>query len=190
VQSYDRLVAESEGTPDFEVIYGSSRLTPVMAARLWTVALSISDAFAEDMGEMWLDDLPNVAKRFADDEFVAAFAARFEVIADRLAAGLAELTDITTCTADEVALHMIIDRAEELEDEGSFGSALFSGLPRRDRDDDFFGLKDALLRDLDVLLLFDLSLDGVEDPTSEAYQLERFENLHPRDWFNTFERKT
>jgi len=46
-----------------------------------------------------------------------------------------------------------------------------------------------LFMDFDVLLLFDPSLDGVEDPASEAYRLGRFENLHPRDWFKMFEEK-
>lgn len=57
----------------------------------------------------------------------------------------------------------------------------FDVLGRRERDDDVFGVKDTLFKDLDVLFLFDPSLDGVEDPASDAYQSERFENLHPRD---------
>jgi len=177
-----------DGTPDFTALYGTLKLTPPMAAKLWTVAVSIGDAFAEGMGEMWLDDLPTVAKQFADAAFVAAFAARFEVLAQRIGAGLRVTTDITICTADEVALHMVVDRAEELEDEGFFDGGWIDALGQRD-DDDFLGVKDMLFRDFDVLLLFDPSLDGVEDPDSEAYQAERFENLHPRDWFRTFEQK-
>lgn len=138
------------------------------------------------MGGIWLDDLPIVAKQFPDDAFVTAFAERFEILAGRIAAGLGELTDITACTADEVALHMVIDRAEELEAEDSFDEGWLNALGRRDRDDDFFGLKDTLFMDLDVLFLFDPSLDGVEDADSEAYQSERFENLHPSDWFKPF----
>ena len=52
---------------------------------------------------------------------VAAFGSRFEALADRLARGLEELTDMTACTADEVALHITIDRAEEIHQEGGIG---------------------------------------------------------------------
>ena len=110
----------------------------------------------------------------------SAFAARFEVLAQRIGAGLQEPTDIATCTADEVALHMVVDRAEELEDEGFFHGGWIDALEQQD-DDDFVSAKDMLFMDFDVLLLFDPSLDGVEDPDSEGYQVERFENLHPRD---------
>ncbi|MEJ7764692.1 MAG: hypothetical protein WKF86_04285 [Acidimicrobiales bacterium] len=159
-----------------------------MAAKLWTVAVMIGDSFAEGMGEMWLDDFPTVAKQFTDEAFIGAFAARFEVLAQQIGAGLQETTDITTCTADEVALHMVVDRAEELEDEGFFHGGWFDALEQQDADD-CVSAKDMLFMDFDVLLLFDPSLDGVEDPASEAYQVERFENLHPRDWFKMFEEK-
>jgi len=67
-----------DSTPDFTTLYGTHNLTPTMAAKLWTVAVSVGDAFAEGMGDLWLDDLPTVAKQFADDAFVAAFASRVE----------------------------------------------------------------------------------------------------------------
>jgi len=179
---------DGDEVPDFATLYGTLDLSPTMAAKLWTVAVMIGDSFTEGMGEIWLADLPTVAKQFADEAFIAAFAARFEVLAQRIAAGLQETTDITTCTADEVALHMVIDRAEELEDEGLFCGGWIDALEQQ-ADDDFLGAEDMLFRDFDVLLLFDPSLDGVEDPDSEAYQAEGFENLHPRDWFKTFEAK-
>lgn len=181
--------SRSDGAPDFERLYGAKPLTAGMAARLWTVATLISDAFADDMGEIWLEDLPVVAKRYADEAFVAAFAARFEILAERIAGGLQEMTDVATCTADEIALHMIIDRAGELENEGFFDEGWIDALDRRPKDTDFVGIKDTLFEDLDALFLFDPALDGVEDPDSEAYQIEGFANLHPRDWFKTFENK-
>jgi hypothetical protein len=36
-----------EEQPDFEALYGNRRLTSRMAARLWTVALYVSDAFRQ-----------------------------------------------------------------------------------------------------------------------------------------------
>jgi len=177
-----------EDVPDFARLYGTLDLPPRMAAKLWTVAEMIGDSFIAGIGEMWLEELPTVAKQFTDEAFIAAFAARFEVLTQRIGAGLRVTTDITTCTADEVALHMVVDRAQELEAEGFFHGGWIDALEQQD-EDDFLDAKDMLFRDFDVLLLFEPSLDGVEDPDSEAYQAEGFENLHPRDWFKTFEAK-
>ena len=43
-----------------------------------------------------------------------------------------------------------------------------------------------LFRDHDVLMLFNASLDGIEDDSNEISDEFRFANLHPRDWFVTF----
>jgi len=40
--------------------------------------------------------------------------------------------------------------------------------------------------DLDVLHLYDARADGVEDPTSAAFQAEGFVNFHPSNWFEAF----
>ncbi len=53
-------------------------------------------------------------------------------------------------------------------------------------DDDFEWARDVLFRDHDVLLLFDPTLDGVDDPESELHQRFRFANLHPSRWFLPF----
>jgi hypothetical protein len=43
-----------------------------------------------------------------------------------------------------------------------------------------------LLEDEDVLLLDDISLDGIEDPSSQAAQQLGTVNLHPDTWFLPF----
>lgn len=48
-------------------------------------------------------------------------------------------------------------------------------------------MKGYLFHDFDVRFLFDPALDGIEDPDHPAYQAEG--NLHPCDWFKTFERQ-
>lgn len=35
-------------------------------------------------------------------------------------------------------------------------------------------------------MLFNASLDGIEDDSSELAEYYRFANLHPRDWFIPF----
>ena len=60
-------------------------------------------------------------------------------------------------------------------------------LPDHGGDDaDSERMREVLFADHDVLLLFEPSLDGVEDPDSEAARFERFVNLHPKDWFEPF----
>lgn len=167
--------------PDFASLYDASPLAPRMAARLWVVAQLAHDAFRQGMADMWLEQLPTVAGPHVDERFVAAFGSRFDVIALRLAEALEELSAIATCTADELALHLIIEHAEDLCGDGAIDWEWIDALPRRPQDEDFGWLKDLLFEDNDVLILYDPAMDGVEDPESEIAQLERFVNLHPND---------
>ena len=175
-----------ERLPDFEGLYGSGPLTARMAARLWFVADSIEGMNFDGMAEQWTRDLPRVAQVYADDQFTIAFGRRFGILATRIAAGLEQLSDLTTCTADEVALHVVIDDAKRLLDDGELDIEWIDALPHHRADDDFYGVKDHLFYDLDVLHLYDPAADGVEDPESDVYKTERFVNLHPRDWFKPF----
>lgn len=174
-----------DGLPDFEALYGSGPMTARMAARLWFVADSTEGMYFDGMPEQWTRELPRgsgLRRRRVHD----AFGKRFGILANRIAAGLAELTDLTTCTADEVALHMVIDDAHRLLDDGELDIDWIDALPHRRADDDFYGVKDHLFYDLDVLHLYDPAADGDEDPESDVYKAERFVNLHPRDWFKPF----
>lgn len=183
---YDCYVVSNDWVvPDFETLYGDRPMSARMAARLWYVADSTYGSYFDGMADAWIADLPRVAQIHADEAFVAAFGERFGILADRIAGGLAELTDLTTCTADEVALHLVIDRAEELLQEGGLDWDWMDPLPRRPADDNFYGVQDYLFYDLDVLHLYDPAADGVEDAGSEVYEAEGFVNLHPRDWFET-----
>jgi hypothetical protein len=172
--------------PDFATLYGTSPLAPRMAARLWVVAQLAHDSFRQGQPEMWLEQLPPVAGTHVDERFIAAFGSRFDVIALRLAEGLYELSAVATCTADELALHLIIEYAEDLSGDGALDWEWIDALPRRPQDEDFGRLKDILFEDNDVLILYNPALDGAEDPESEIAQLERFVNLHPNNWFKTF----
>lgn len=172
--------------PDFATLYAASPLAPRMAARLWVVAQLAHDTFRQGQPEMWLEQLPTVAGPHVDERFIAAFGSRFDVIALRLAEGLEELSAVATCTADELALHLTIEYAEDLSGDDALDWEWIEALPRRPQDEDFGRLKDILFEDNDVLILYNPALDGVEDPNSEIAQLGRFVNLHPNDWFKTF----
>jgi hypothetical protein len=172
--------------PDFASLYaGDAVLTPRMAAHLWVAAVYLSDTYGEDpQSELLSAELPPIARRLADDAWLARFVSCFETLAVRLGTGLVS-EQLASCTAEEMALHMVIDCAEASVAEGTAPTP--QRLPRRGAEDtDFDWAREVLFRDHDVLMLFNVSLDGIEDDTSELAEYYRFANLHPRDWFIPF----
>ena len=172
--------------PDFASAYaGDAVLTPRLAAHLWAAAVYLADTYGEDpQSEMLKEELPPIARRLADDAWLTRFVSCFETLAIRLGAGLAT-EQLAWCTAEEMALHMVIDVAEASVDYGMVPT--LRGLPRRGEEDtDFDWAREVLFRDHDVLMLFNVSLDGIEDDSSELAEYYRFANLHPRDWFLPF----
>lgn len=106
-------------------------MTARMAAPLWFVADAAFGAYFDGGAEVWLIDLPAIAQSHIDGEFIDALGKRLGVLADRIAAGLDPLSSLTTCTADEVLLHLLIDRAAELQDEGALDWDWIEALPTR-----------------------------------------------------------
>lgn len=100
-----RLVSD---VPDFAALYADSELTPRSAAKIWAVAEIIYDNFHHGLGEEILATLPPIARLHADERFESAFASRFAIVAKRVAEGLPWLESIATCTADEMAIHVIL----------------------------------------------------------------------------------
>ena len=176
-----RLVAD---IPNFAEIYETSPLAPRMAARLWAIAEIIYDDFHQGVADELVAQLPPIARHHADERFVTAFASRFAVIAKRLAEGPVALQGVTTCTADEMALRMIITYAEDVFN--GCDPAWIEQLPVRLDDDDFDYLPELLLHDEDLLLLYNPALDGIEDPESSANQQLGCAHLHPNEWFKPF----
>lgn len=173
--------------PDFASVYGDDdALTPRLAAHLWGAAVILADThFDGSQPDVLEQDLPPVARRLADDAWMRRFALCFGIIADRLARGGYASEQLASCTAEEMALHVIIDHAEGFVADGVLPAQ--EHLPRREADTDLEWAREALFRDHDVLLLFNLSLDGIEDDTSEIQEHLRLAHLHPRDWFVTFD---
>ena len=116
------------------------------------------------------------------ERFVSCFGA----LVRRFEEGKVDATRMATCTAEEMALHLIVDAAEGATRDGTLATDL--SLPaNRSRDDDFGAVRELLFRDHDVLLLFEASLDGIEAPDSALGEHRLFANLHPRAWFLPFE---
>jgi len=180
------VVSDDWVVPDFETLYGDRPMSARMAARLWYVADSTYGSYFDGMADAWIADLPRVAQIHADEAFVAAFGERFGILADRIAAGLTELTDLTTCTADEAALHLVIDRAEELLREG--------GLDWDWMDASSFVVQPTTTSTASRTTCSTTSTSFTSTtrrPTASSTLVPRstkrkgFVNLHPRDWFKT-----
>lgn len=174
--------------PDFVALYGHGEgdLTPRMAAQLWMSVDSIKDQFADGSGELWLPRLPRIAQVHRDDEFDERFGARFEVLAERLFTGEWSASGLVSCTADEIALDIGIDYAEDCDDCWDTCFDWFIALPHHPEDHDYDNARDLLFEDFDFQLLYNPALDGIEDPDGPVDRQLHFAWLHPRDWFRTF----
>jgi hypothetical protein len=170
--------------PDFATLYSESELTPRSAAKLWYAATLLYGFFADGLGDDVIAGLPPLARLHADDRFVSAFAYRFAVIGKRIASGLPSLESIATCTADEMAVHVILSMVvdfDELTD-----PAWIERFPAHENDDQIDWLDELLLQDTDVLMHCNPVLDGIEDTDSPVIQQLGVTNLHPDDWFKPF----
>ena len=157
-----------DGIPDattFVEIYGGpdSPLSPRLAWSIWTTAVRLADEHQDEATwDLLRDELPRLAQDAADRAWMARFVRGFDTIAARMTQGLRDLSRLTSCTGDEMALHLVIDEAESSLGEGLLSSPEL--LPEdAERDDDFEWARDVMFRDHDVLLLFDPALDGVDD---------------------------
>ena len=113
------------------------------------------------------------------------FVSCFDALARRFEGRQVDATQIATCTAEEMALHLVIEEAEGTAGDGSLDTDL--SLPAdADRDQDFGAVQELLFRDHDVLLLFDGAFDGIEAPDSTLGEHRLFANLHPGAWFLPF----
>lgn len=176
------------GAPDFARLYAGpgSHLSPRMASRLWAAAVTLADTYDEDRWHLLGRSLPPIVQRSADEAWMERFVACFDALARRLEGRGFGATRITTCTAEEMALHLVIDAAEGAMRDDNMAPDL--SLPASsDRDDDFDAIREFLFCDHDVLLLFDAALDGIEAPDSALDEHGLFANLHPRAWFLPFE---
>ncbi|WP_309052866.1 hypothetical protein [Streptomyces sp.] len=114
------------------------------------------------------------------------------------------MSDLSTLRLDFRHAHSLVDPAEEgvqtwqislLADDqpvarkratrGQYWKA--HNLGERMADEPSLASSDILFQDHDVLMLFDDSLDGIEDPAGDLYQSMGMVNLAPQDWFVPFD---
>lgn len=183
-------------TPDFADLYEGSfskggAITPRMAYWLWVSCLYFSDAWrdARDEPALLHDYFPPLARPLAHGPWLDRFIDCFERLADGIATGTADSEHFARCTGEEFALHLAIDHAETNLEDGLLGADIDAAatLPDLGADDENFDrARDRLFGDSDVMILFDMSMDGVEETENEVNRVERYANLHPRDWFRPF----
>jgi hypothetical protein len=86
-----------------------------------------------------------------------------------------------------MALHLMLRTAKAAVVDGWAGlEETLAGLPEQEDDLDWDLLYEVLFQDFDMLSLFNIELDGIEDPDAEQNQLLGVGDYRPQVWFETF----
>lgn len=173
------------------------QLTPRTADMLYTALEILSDEAHEDADDngdepvlptdegYWLvfDRLPRITRGMGAD-WRHQFGRACADLARDLEAGERPQP---RCTAEEMALHLAVrdapgclEMAREADDEHH------QALPEHYDDYDWDRCASLLFEDHDVLMLFDKSFDGVEDPQGELNQTYGIGDLRATQWFQFF----
>jgi len=204
----DEVGAERSADPDFVALFPVCRcegescqacsgyqLTPRTAAVLWAVAEILADQGYDDVTQY--GDEPVV-----DDEAWALFGRyprvtwRQDAVWRRQAARACDdlIEDIEAgrwprprCAGEEMALHLMLEDAPTAVQDGWAGlDETLPRLPGHPDDYDWDMAGEVLFQDHDILDLFDVELDGVEDPDSEHNRVMGIGDYRPQAWFGTF----
>ena len=188
---------------DFELLFsrcddpGCEECPEVVTARTALalhvqVGLILSRGFsslddAEDPTEFYLfDELPPVAQLHLTKQWYLRFLRAFADLGAMLISGAEPRP---RCTAEEMALHILVGEAAEFAAMGG-PELLMPGwtdhLPVDTEDYDFASVLEELLEDNDVLMLFDTANDDLCEPGSRRAEVLRVAHLHPREWFIPF----
>ncbi|MGC5040094.1 hypothetical protein ACPXCS_31930 [Streptomyces sp. DT190] len=154
-----------------------------LSEQIWQDVAAVGDApLGRGQGRV-LGSLPPITFR-QDHQWRRQMARCF----DDLAADLAETGTVRPqCTGEEMALHLGIDRAKSLtRNRPRLVAETVAGLGEDRRDFDWDWCSTVLFEDHDVLMLFDASLDGIEDRGNEINQALGIANLAAADWFKPF----
>ncbi|KNE81424.1 hypothetical protein AB0B04_18590 [Streptomyces xinghaiensis] len=154
-----------------------------LSGQIWQDVAAVGDApLGRGEGRV-LGSLPPIIFR-QDRQWRRQMARCF----DDLAADLAGTGAVRPlCTGEEMALHLGIDRAKSLtRNRSRLVAKSVEGLDEDRRDFDWDWCSSVLFEDHDVLMLFDASLDGIEDSGSEVNQALGLANLAAADWFEPF----
>ncbi|MFF5074229.1 hypothetical protein ACFY2R_24255 [Micromonospora olivasterospora] len=171
------------------------QLTPRTAAVLWTVAQILADHGYDDVqlhgdepitdGGEWrvFGDYPRITWR-QDAVWRRQAARAFDDLAEDLEAGREPQP---TCPGEEMAFHLMLQAAQAaLADGWGPSGDLLARLPEHADDYDWDMVSEVLLQDDDILHLFDVHLDGIEDPETEQNRYMGIGDYRPDAWFRPF----
>jgi hypothetical protein len=174
---------------------GGYQVTPRTAAMLWTVAEILADFAYDDVneygdepvpdGDTWamFGDYPRITWR-QDAVWRRQAARAFDDLTGDLEAGKEPRP---TCPGEEMAFHLMRRAAPAaLADDWARVVDLIAGLPEHPDDYDWDMACEVLLQDDDILNLFNVSLDGIEDPGAEHNRIMGMGDYLPEAWFRPF----
>jgi|GEM_PF-1237699 len=171
------------------------QLTARTAAVLWIALGLLADQAYEDVethgdnpvddARDWFlfDEYPRIT--FGQDAVWRRQAARcFDDLAGDLAAGR---WPSPRCAGEEMALHLALNLAPDILDDGGSLADRVERLPSHPRDLDWDACVDGLFQDTDILALFNESLDGIEDPDTAMNREAGVGDYRPAAWFKPFD---
>lgn len=173
---------------------GGYQLTPRSAAALWLAVGILADRAHDDVAQH--GDGPVVGPEgwwvFAAYPRItwrcdAAWRHRAALAYDDLTADLAAgRWPRPRCAAEEMAVHLLLREVQMAGPDGWADSADFARQIPHPDDFDWEAADEILLEDDDILALFDLRHDGLEDPDTDANRAIGMGDYRPRAWFTTF----
>jgi len=214
VQGSDRTVEVDEAglelstDPDFGALFavcrcvedscdacGGFQLTPRTAAVLWAMAHLLADRGYDDVAEYGDDPV-------TDDDGWALFSQYPRITwqqdavwrrqaaraYDDLAADIeAGRWPRPTCPGEEMAMHLMLQNAPDAVQDGWTGlDDTLPELPEHADDYDWDMASEVFFQDHDILDLFDVEKDGIEDPETELNRATGMGDYRPQAWFQNF----
>jgi hypothetical protein len=206
----DEAGLEHSADPDFAALFAVCRcgrdscracsgyqLTPRSAAVLWAVSQILADQGYDDVTEH--GDEPVVDADASDWALFGRYprltwrqdavwrrqAARaYDDLTEDLAAGR---WPRPRCAGEELALHLILEDAPSaVSDDWAGLGEMLPRLPEHPDDYDWDLVSEVFFQDHDILELFDVEMDGIEDPDSEDNRARGIGDYRPQAWFRTF----
>jgi hypothetical protein len=204
----DRYGLELSTGPDFAALFavcrcgedscdacGGFQLTPRTAAVLWSMANLLADRGYDDVTEYgdapvtddngWtlFGQYPRIT--WQQDAVWRRQAARaYDDLAEDIEAGR---WPRPRCAGEEMALHLALQNAPDAVQDGWTGLDDTRPLLLEHPDDyDWAMASEVFFQDHDILDLFDVVKDGIEDPDSDLNRATGMGDYRPQAWFHTF----